>query len=99
MDENEAFASMMDVLRALYHWKELVRSTAAVVSAVHASTVLQRTQIAARFLFTWRLAAFREKKSTRGAACANRSGGASCTELGGEGSIHAHANVLDSFES
>ena len=63
MDENEAFASMMDVLRALYHWKEVVRSTAAVVRAVHASTVLQRTQIAARFLFTWRLAAFRKKRA------------------------------------
>ena len=35
---------MMDVLRALYHWKEVVRSTAAVVRAVHASTVLQGTQ-------------------------------------------------------
>ena len=63
VQENEAFASMVDVLRALYHWKEVVRSVAAIERAVCASATLQTIQAATRCVLNWRMITSRERRA------------------------------------
>jgi chemotaxis protein histidine kinase CheA len=63
VQENEAFATMVDVLRALYHWKEVVRSVGAIERAVRASAMLQSVQAATRCVLNWRIITSHERRA------------------------------------
>ena len=52
---------MVDVLRVLYHWKEVVRSVATVERAVYASAAVQCTQAATRCIARWSLAVHQQR--------------------------------------